>query len=234
MKQPLKNRKSHVWVWLALSWGWLTAAQAQDSGTPTRVNDSGTFNVAGQIAAATCVLNMGDSASTLAGVKTLNLGTYANNGTNSAVITFTAGTLFGAEVSTVFSLTDAAGGTCTSLGTGKWDIGINPPAVQVVQAGTLSLLLPNNLGAPNVTDWTGVALKTSTGTAPTKGLTNVNLFSTTGGVYGVLLGGNAANGPTLNATDKIALTVQFAKRTGANTPSAGVYVATLPLNVWYK
>jgi hypothetical protein len=215
-----------------MSWGWLTAAQAQESGTPTRVNDRGTFNVAGQIAAATCVLNMGDSASTLAGVKTLNLGTTANQ--TGAVVSPNAGTLFGTDVSTVFSLTDAAGGTCTSLGSGKWDIGINPPAAQVVQAGSLSLLLPNNLGAPNVTDWTGVALKTSTGTAVTKGLTNVNLFSTSGGAYGVLLGGNAATGPTLNASEKIALTVQFARRTAVNTPLAGVYVATVPLNVWYK
>jgi hypothetical protein len=222
--------------WLLAAW-WVGACLHAPLQAQTRVNDSGTFNVAGQIAAATCVLNMGDSASTLAGVKTLNLGRYANNGSSSGVLSTAAGTPIGnGGVSTVFSLTDAAGGTCTSLGSGKWDIGINPPAAQVVQAGDKSLLLTNNLGGANVTAWIGAWLRTSTGTAPTTGSTTVNLFSTSGGAYGVLLGGNAAaaTGPTLNATDKIALTVQFARQTDVNTPTTGVYVATVPLNVWYK
>ena len=40
-------------------------------------NDSGTLNINGQISSTTCVLNMGDTAATASGVKTLQLGSTA-------------------------------------------------------------------------------------------------------------------------------------------------------------
>jgi type 1 fimbria pilin len=100
-----------------------------------------------------------------------------------------------------------------------------------VTAGANTLLLSGGT-ASNVAQNVGVLLKTSVGTAVTSGSTNLNLAAGSTGYGAVLLSGSTSS-PGANAADKIALTAQFA-RTNATAPTAGVFSATIPLNVFYK
>ena len=90
------------------------ASQAQSA------NDFGELLIEGQISAATCVLNLGDPQSTGANKKTMNLGTYTTTAASAA-----AGATFGTPQTTVLSVKNADGTACT-LGTAKWDVGIDP------------------------------------------------------------------------------------------------------------
>jgi type 1 fimbria pilin len=49
-------------------------------------NDSGTLIINGQIGASTCVLSMGDGASTASGSKTLSLGTFTTSAAGTMLI----------------------------------------------------------------------------------------------------------------------------------------------------
>ena len=90
------------------------ASQAQ------AVNDFGEMLIEGQISTSTCVLSLGDTQSTGAGKKTINLGTY-----KAADYTATAiGTDIGLAKTTVLRVKGPDGVTdCLLGGSGFWDVG---------------------------------------------------------------------------------------------------------------
>ena len=130
-------------------------------------NDSGTLNINGQISSTTCVLNMGDTAATASGVKTLQLGSTA-----APAAAGVAGATFGTAQSVVFTVTNANGTTCTFGGTPAntlWDIGLTPGTYQTVTAGGNVLLLSSGTSATGAAANVGVLLKGSFGTGVTTG-----------------------------------------------------------------
>jgi type 1 fimbria pilin len=192
-------------------------------------NDSGTLIINGQISASTCVLGLGDGASTASGSKTLSLGTF-----NTTAAGNTDGNTFGPAQTAIFSIlsTSGSGATCT-LGAGNtlWDIGINLNSSQVssITGGTNSVLLSG--GTSGVATGVGVLIKTSTGPAVTAGTTTLDLLR--GGYNGNTLLSGSTSFPAVSAANKIALTAQFVKLGTANA-GAGAFTATLPLTVWYR
>jgi len=194
------------------------------------VADQGSLNITGQVSNTTCLLDMGDAGSTGGGSKTLSLGSYTT--TVAGAATATGGT-FGTAQTVLFSVksADGSGSACTFSGATKWDIGINVGATEYTTAGANTLLLSGGT-ASNVAQNVGVLLKTSVGAAVTAGGTNLNLAAGSASYGAVLLSGSTSS-PAANSTDKIALTAQFA-RTNATAPTAGVFSATIPLNVFYK
>ena len=193
-------------------------------------NDSGTLNINGQISSTTCVLNMGDTAATASGVKTLQLGSTAAPAAAGA-----AGATFGTAQSVVFTVTNANGTTCTFGGTPAntlWDIGLTPGTYQTVTAGGNVLLLSSGTSATGATANVGVLLKGSFGTGVTTGANNLNL-NLVNPPYGVMLSGSTS-APAALAAHSIAVTAQFARTSATVAPTAGAFSATLPLTVWYK
>jgi hypothetical protein len=188
--------------------------------------DQGSLIINGQISASTCLLDMGDAGSTGGGSKTMNLGTFTTTAAPAGV----AGTTFGTAQTVLFSVksADGSGANCTLGGSGKWDIGINIPSAEISSNG---LLLSGGTAA-NIAQNIGVLLKTSFGNTVTAGATNLVLTAGSP-TYGVLLSSSSASAPQAAATDKIALTAQFA-RTTASAPTTGVFTSTIPLNVFYK
>ena len=192
-------------------------------------NDSGTLIINGQISASTCVLSLGDGASTASGSKTLSLGTFTTTAAGT-----TDGNLFGTPQTAVFSIlsTSGSGAVCT-LGAGNtlWDIGINLVSSQVssITGGTNSVLLSG--GTSGVATGVGVLIKTSTGAAVTAGTTNLDLLR--GGFNGNTLLSGSTSFPAVLPANKIALTAQFVKL-GTVAAGAGAYSATVPLTVWYR
>lgn len=196
-------------------------------------NDAGTLIINGQISASTCVLSMGDGASTANGSKTMNLGTFTTTTAGTA-----DGVAFGPAQSVVFGIqnTNGSGAVC-SLGAGNtfWDIGINLQSSQVssitsgANAGTNNVLLSG--GTSGVAGGVGVLIKTSTGPAVTTGTTNLNLLL--GGFNGNTLLSGSTSFPAVLPANKIALTAQFVKL-GTTAATAGAYTATVPLTVWYR
>jgi type 1 fimbria pilin len=194
-------------------------------------NDSGTLIINGQISASTCVLGLGDGASTSAGSKTLNLGTWT---------TTQAGTTDGNNISptqtVVFGVQNANGTPCT-LGANNtfWDIGINLNSSQVssiaggANAGTNHVLLSG--GTSGVATGVGVMIKTSTGPTVTEGTTNLDLLR--GGYNGNTLLSGSTSFPGVLPANRIALTARFVKL-GTAAAGAGVFTATVPLTVWYR
>ena len=196
-------------------------------------NDSGTLIINGQISASTCVLSMGDGASTANGSKTMNLGNFTTTNAGTA-----DGVAFGPAQSVVFGIqnTNGSGAVCT-LGAGNtfWDIGINLQSSQVssittgANAGTNNVLLSG--GTSGVAGGVGVLIRTSTGPAVTTGTTNLNLLR--GGFNGNTLLSGSESFPAVLPANKIALTAQFVKL-GTGAATAGAYTATVPLTVWYR
>jgi len=186
------------------------------------------LNITGQISNTTCLLDMGDAGSTGGGSKTMNLGTISLTNAPAGG----AGTVFGTAQTVLFSVKSAggSGSACAFSGAAKWDIGINVGATEYLWAGGNTLLVSGGT-ASNVAQNVGVLLKTSWGSSATAGTTNLNLAAGSA-TYGVLLSGGTSS-PQAASTDKIALTAQFA-RTNGDAPTAGVFSATIPLNVYYK
>jgi len=221
-----RNKTNLIIATLATGLGVHLASLAQVGVVP----DQGSLIITGQISASTCLLDMGDAGSTGGGSKTMNLGSYTTAIAGAA--TATGGT-FGTAQTVLFSVksADGSGSACSFSGASKWDIGINVGATEYVTAGGATLLLSGGT-ASNVAQNVGVLLKTSVGTAVTAGSTNLNLAAGSAGYGAVLLSGSSSS-PGANSTDKIAVTAQFA-RTNATAPTAGVFSATIPLNVIYK
>jgi type 1 fimbria pilin len=219
-----RNKTNLIIATLATGLGVHLASMAQ------LVADQGSLNITGQISASTCLLDMGDAGSTGGGSKTMNLGTYTAAVAGAATA---SGGTFGTAQTVLFSVksADGSGANCTLGGSGKWDIGINVGSTGFTTVGGNTLLLSGGT-ASNVAGNMGVLLKTSMGSAVTAGATNLNL-SAGSATYGVLLSSSSASAPQAAATDKIALTAQFA-RTNATAPTTGAFSATIPLNVYYK
>jgi type 1 fimbria pilin len=193
-------------------------------------NDAGTLIINGQISSSTCVLGLGDGASTSAGSKTLNLGTWT---------TTQAGTTDGGNISpaqtVVFSVQNAGGGVCQLNGNQFWDIGINLNSSQVssiasaTNTGTNHVLLSG--GTSGVATGVGVMIKTSTAANPTEGTTNLDLLR--GGYNGNTLLSGSTSFPGVLPANKIALTARFVKM-GTAAAGVGAFTATVPLTVWYR
>jgi len=221
MNRPLAPTKVFAAISIVGLLAFYTHSNAQAA------KDQGTLIINGQISASTCTLDMGDTGSTGAGSKTLNLGTTA-----APAATGTAGATFGTAQTVIFKVTNGEGASC-SLGTGntKWDIGINLLSSQYTTVGSQTLLLSAGTDtsmAKNV----GVLIKTSFGQSVTAGATALDLSKGALG-YGTLLSGNTS-APAVLPTESIALTAQFARTSGTVAPTAGAFTATIPLNVWYK
>ena len=220
-----RNKTKLAIATLAAGLGLHLASNAQAA------NDAGTLIINGQISASTCVLGLGDGASTSAGSKTLNLGTWT---------TTQAGTTDGGNISppqtVVFGVQNANGTACT-LGAGNqfWDIGINLNSSQVssiaaaTNTGTNHVLLSG--GTSGVATGVGVMIKTSTGPTVTEGTTNLDLLR--GGYNGNTLLSGSTSFPGVLPANKIALTARFVKL-GTVAAGAGAFTATVPLTVWYK
>ena len=218
-----RNRSKLVIASLAAGFGVHLHTLAQAA------NDSGTLNINGQISGTTCVLNMGDTAATASGVKTLQLGS------TTAPTTGGAGATFGTAQSVVFTVTNANGTTCNFGGTPAntlWDIGLTPGTYQTVTAGGNVLLLSSGTSATGAAANVGVLLKGSFGTGVTTGTNNLNL-NLVNPPYGVMLSGSTS-APAASAAHSIAVTAQFARTSAVSAPTAGAFSATLPLTVWYK
>ena len=228
MNRPLAPTK----VFAAISIVGLLTFHAQSNAQAAK--DQGTLNINGQISASTCTLDMGDTGSTGAGSKTLNLGTYAAGVANAQGLV--AGSTFGNAQTVIFKVTNANGnGTSCTLGDGntKWDIGISVPSTQYTTVNGQTLLLSG--GTPDsVAKNVGVLIKTSVGTEAlpvSAGATALDLSKGALG-YGTLLSGNTS-APNVEAKGNIALTAQFAK-TSTTAATAGAFSASIPLTVWYK
>jgi len=222
MNRPLAPTKVFAAISIVGLLAFYTHSNAQAA------KDQGTLIINGQISASTCTLDMGDTGSTGAGSKTLNLGTTA-----APAATGTAGATLGTAQTVIFKVTNPTDGTSCSLGTGntKWDIGINLQSSQYTTVGSQTLLLSAGTDtsmAKNV----GVLIKTSFGQSVTAGATALDLSKGALG-YGTLLSGNTS-APAVLPTESIALTAQFARTSGTVAPTAGAFTATIPLNVWYK
>jgi len=197
----------------------LLAPQAQAA------NDVGELDITGQISAATCLLSLGDATATNNNSKTLNLGTFTT-----AQVIGAAGTALGSPQTAILSVKAAAdGASACALGGAKWDVGINIASTNYETIGGATVL--KNTASTGAAKGFSVKLSTSTGTAVTAGSTAVN-FASVNNTYGTLLSGSTVSGPTLSATDVIALTAQMISNTFVVIP--GVFSHSIPLNLWYK
>ena len=227
MNRPLAPTK----VFAVISIVGLLTFHAQSNAQAAK--DQGTLNINGQISASTCTLDMGDTGSTGAGSKTLNLGTYAATIANAQGLV--AGSTFGNAQTVIFKVTNPTDGTSCTLGAGntKWDIGISVPSTQYTTVNGQTLLLSGGTDA-SVAKNVGVLIKTSVGTEAlpvSAGATALDLSKGALG-YGTLLSGNTS-APNVEAKGNIALTAQFAK-TSATAATPGAFSASIPLTVWYK
>lgn len=193
-------------------------------------NDSGTLNINGQISNTTCVLDMGDGASTASGSKTLSLGTYT---TAVAAAATGAGATFGTPATAIFSLKNSDGSNCTFNGASKWDIGILLQPSQFFSTGTNVLLLSNGTSAI-ASQNLGVLLRSSVGPSVTTGTTNLNLAQSVAGAGTLLSGSTTTTLGVTGSSNRIALTAQFARTSAVSAPTAGAFSATMPLTVVYQ
>jgi type 1 fimbria pilin len=207
-----------------------TAAMACSFGTghAQAVRDSGQLNFVGQISATTCVLSLGDTASTTAGSKTVNLGTYTTASTSgmSAGTSISSPSLPGINL----SLKDSGGvNPCALPGTTKWDIGVDLPATAYTTTaipGTTALINQ----APAAVAATNVALRITRGVNGGSAVL-VDFATKANAAYGTLITGSTE--PLLGASDFITIFALLQKSgTGPVTP--GAFSASIPLLVWYK
>jgi len=188
-------------------------------------NDVGELGVKGQVSNTTCLLSLGDPASTNNNSKTLNMGTYPL-----AMAQVVVGTLIGPPQTVILSVKSAADGvSACNLGAAKWDVGISVDPANYENIGGATVL--KNTVAAGGSKGFSVRLSTSTGAAVTAGANAVN-FASFNPSYGTLLSGSTVSGPTLSATDLIAVTAQAVKNN--DLAVAGVFSHSIPLNVWYK
>lgn len=200
------------------------------NGQAHAANDSGQLNFIAQIAATTCVLSLGDTASTNIGSRTINLGTYTTASTS--------GMAPGANISSggpgangfVLSLKDSGGvNPCVLPGTTKWDIGVDLPASAYSTTAIPGVTVLTNQ-APAAVAATNVALRVA------RGITGGNAapidFNTqANAAYGTLMTG--ATVPALGATDFLTV-FAILQKSGTGPVTPGAFSASIPLLVWYK
>jgi len=206
--------------------------------------DKGRLLIHGQISAYTCLLDMSDSPSgsgTGSGSKTLNLGTYTVNQANAAG----AWGYFGAIKTVYFRVksADGSGKQCVlnplAETTTYWDIGIylRPDQYTTSTDGKVATYLLSSGSASNIAANVGVELSGTTSQslsvlADLTGRTQHRLDQQDG-PYGVLLSDVSNTSPSALVASAIALSAQFVKL-GTASVTPGVFIATIPLTVWYK
>jgi type 1 fimbria pilin len=201
------------------------ATQAQSA------NDSGELLITGQISNTTCVLSLGDDASTGAGKKTMALGNFKATDYTAA----NSNTTIGSLQSTVLSLKNADGTKCSAgAGNSLWDVGIFINSSNYTTLSEGNTLLLSTAASGTAATGVGVRLLTAKGATVKEGTTAVN-FALGNTTYGTLLAGSAASGPAVAFTESIAVSAQMVKTAASGTaPGVGAFVHSVPLNVWYK
>ena len=185
-------------------------------------NEQGSIDITAKIITATCVLDLGGTASTTATAakKILDLGslTVAN------VSSITSGYLVGKAASVVLSLKEANGSAgCGAIAGGKWDVVMDLPTTAYSAAnGTL-----NNTTTGTAANSISAGIYTQVGTAAVG-----YPFGYARSPLGVLVSGSTT-GPNLNPADIVTVSVQMF-RVGTGAVTAGAYTASIPLTVVYK
>jgi hypothetical protein len=187
-------------------------------------NEQGSIEITAKIITATCVLDLGGTASTtgLAAKKILDLGslTVAN------VSALTSGYRVGKQASVVVSLKESTGGAgCAALGTGgKWDVVMDLPTTAYNAAdGTIN----NTTTTADAANSISAAIFTQVGSAAV-----AYPLGSARSPIGILLSGSQT-GPNLLPTDIVTVSVQMF-RVGSGAVTAGAYTASVPLTVVYK
>jgi hypothetical protein len=204
-----------------------TAAIAGSFGTghAQAVRDSGQLALGAQFASSTCVLDLGDTASTTAGSKTINFGTM----TTASISGVAAGGFIKAAAPFTISLKGPGGtGTCNLGSATKWDISVDVPPNQVSTTfkplvGVLTNQAPAAIAATNV------ALQLNL--TPTGFPVRTIDFSFKPSAYNTtLLSGFTT--PGMAPTGTFLMEFYLVKGTGAVT--VGAFQASLPMLVFYK
>ena len=198
-------------VLASVCWLALASAQAQTA--------DGTVVISGQLSANTCKLLLKDaSGNGNNGVRTVGLGTI-----NPPAGTITPGTLLGTQQTISFSLTNSNGsGTCTfASGTSGWNLVFDMQTGQVGTAASKAFL--TNQASSNAAGNVGVTLFSQQGI-------QFSSIATGAGYLGTKLA-NGIGGADFNAT--LTLGAQF-MATSTSAPTAGVFIATVPLLIVYN
>ena len=185
-------------------------------------NEQGSIDITANIITATCVLDLGGTASTTATAakKTLDLGSFSVANVSS----ISNGYEVGKKASLVLSLKESNGTAgCSAISSGKWDVVMDLPTTAYnIANGTL-----------NNTTTTGAANSIAAGIYTQVGTAGVGYpFGNARSPLGVLLSGSTI-GPNLLHTDKVTVYVQMF-RVGSGAVTAGAYTASVPLTVVYK
>lgn len=176
----------------------------------------------------TCLLDMGDGASTSSGVKTVHLGNF----TTSSMQTASYG-LFGQPKTVIFSLKNQDGSQCTfgSENT-KWDIRFNLQSSEysTTNTGNVDLISGNEFSGSASS--VGVYLTGDWGPNVTVGKYHVKPSVQKDYPLGTLL--STQRTPQANPSDKMALTMQFYKKYAGVELSPGAFTKTLSLDIIYQ
>jgi hypothetical protein len=198
--------------------GMLVNVQAQAQA----VNNRGQVNYISQISAATCVLDLGDTASTTAGSKTINFGSF----TTANVSAVAAGGTISVAAPFTISLKAPGGTGACALGSTKWDISVDVPPTQWSTTfkpgfGVLTNQAAAAIAATNVAVLLNV---TPTGLAKT----TIDFSFKPSAYNTTLLSGCLV--ACMGAADTFLMEFLLVKGTGAVT--SGSYKASLPLLVY--
>ena len=176
----------------------------------------------------TCLLDMGDGASTSSGVKTVNLGNF----TTSSMPLASYG-LFGQPKTVIFSLKNQDGSPCTfgSENT-KWDIRFNLQSSEysTTNTGNVDLIAGNEFSGSASS--VGVYLTGDWGPNVTVGKYHVRPSVQKDYPLGTLL--STQKTPQANPSDKMALTMQFYKKYAGVELYPGAFTKTLALDIIYQ
>jgi type 1 fimbria pilin len=216
----------------ALAWVLLGALSMGHAQT----NDQGTLDFSGTISKTTCVLNFGDTQSTLSGRKTLSFGsipaTKIPSGSGQGFLSVAP------KQTVILSVTNADGNTCDGIGSGKWDVGVSINPSRLGAIISFAVLSDGDRSATprTFTEEIGIVLQsTKNGTVGTTDIRLDNRVFTPVGGAGTftLLSNSSATTPQLLAADKLAVSAQFVTLTsGTKTP--GAYSVAIPLTVFYQ
>ena len=204
-----------------------------------QTENQGSLALTGAISITTCVLDFGEASSTLSGRKTLAFGSIPT----SKIPTGKYEELTQIPSQTViFSVKSANGTACDGIGSGKWDVAIDIPAL-VSESNTnddTDVLLAVNPQVVNTALIKELGLVLATTKNSNLGETKVRfrknkLYTPPGSntAY-TLLSSSTATTPGLSATDTLALTVNFMTTSTEAGRTPGAYSTAVPLFVFYK
>jgi len=204
-----------------------------------QTNDQGTLDFSGTITKTTCVLSFGDAQSTLSGVKTLSFGSIAA----SKIPTTEEKIGFSGTRSFTISVQNAAGETCDSIGSSKWDVQVQIPTEFLRPrffdgpAVTHAILSTSNAkdadGKLIATREIGIILRTAIGNNALSNPLSLLNASTANKVF---LSDPSQTTPQLSAGQTLTVQAEFTTTSAQNGSSRlpAPYTASIPLTVLYK